>query len=110
MHGDAHSGNCRLGTSPPLWFDWGDSFIGNPLFDLATTNSSHPDVQQAWLDDWAKALPGCNPQKAWAALAPVAELRKALVYRCFLDKIEPSEHIYHEDDPIRILNEIAGLC
>ena len=107
VHGDAHSGNCRQATTPPLWFDWGDSFIGHPLFDLAASDSLPPVVQRAWLDEWAERLPKCNPTKAWAVLAPVAKLRQALIYQQFLDQIEPSEHVYHQDDPARILRELA---
>jgi Phosphotransferase enzyme family len=35
VHGDAHPGNARIGIGTPIWFDWGDSRVGNPLLDLA---------------------------------------------------------------------------
>jgi len=83
VHGDAHCGNCRLGSAQPIWFDWGDSFVGHPLYDLATIESSHPVVLEAWLKVWAEKLPASDPHTAWAALAPVAKLRKAFVYQQF---------------------------
>ena len=43
-------------------------------------------------------------------LAPVAALRQAVIYRGFLDHIEPSEHPYHRRDPARWLRRAARLA
>jgi hypothetical protein len=43
-------------------------------------------------------MPGSDPAAAIGAIAPIVALWKALVYRSFLDAIEPSEHRYHERD------------
>ena len=102
VHGDAHPGNARLGTEPPVWFDWGDSRVGNPLLDLAVLDEGAPDrrqpLEQHWLAAWARAVPGSDPGRAWKLLRPLAVLRTALVYQTFLDNIEPSERVYHMDD------------
>ncbi len=67
VHGDAYPGNARLGTEPPVWFDWGDSRVGNPLLDLAVLESA-PDrrqlLEQHWLAAWARAVPGSEPGRA----------------------------------------------
>ena len=42
-------------------------------------------------------------------LAPVAAARQAVIYRKFLDNIEPSEHPYHRADPARWLTRTAAL-
>jgi hypothetical protein len=87
IHGDAHPGNARLGTEPPVWFDWGDSRVGNPLLDLAVLENA-PDrrqiLEQHWLAAWVRAVPGSEPGRAWKLLRPLAVLRTALVYQTFL--------------------------
>ena len=60
-----------------------------------------------WLRTWKQALPGSDPEQAWHLLRPLAALRAAAVYQHFLDNIEPSERIYHEED-VRPALEIAA--
>ncbi len=112
VHGDAHPGNARLGTEPPVWFDWGDSRVGNPLLDLAVLETA-PDcrrlLEQHWLAAWARAVPGSEPGRAWKLLRPLAVLRTALVYQTFLDNIEPSERVYHISAVGPALEQAAGL-
>ncbi len=112
VHGDAYPGNARLGTEPPVWFDWGDSRVGNPLLDLAVLEDV-PDrrelLEQRWLAAWARAVPGSEPGRAWKLLRPLATLRSALVYQTFLDNIEPSEQVYHVGDVEQALEQAAVL-
>jgi hypothetical protein len=114
VHGDAHPGNARIGAADPIWFDWGDSRVGNPLLDLAvlagvpeTHRDRLPTLRARWLDLWADAAPGSDPWRAWRLLRPLAELRIAAVYQQFLDNIEPSEHPYHERDVAPALERAA---
>lgn len=109
VHGDPHGGNCRRGVSPPIWFDWGDSFIGNPLLDVAALHRMPPAAVDRWLDRWRNAIPGSDPRAAWDRLEPVATLRMAWVYQRFLDNIEPAEHIYHRDDVPETLDRVEAL-
>jgi hypothetical protein len=39
----------------------------------------------------------------------VAAARQAVVYRRFLDRIEPTERVYHEDDPADWLRRTSEL-
>ncbi len=55
-------------------------------------------VRVAWLDAWRAERPGSDPAAAAELIAPVAALRQALVYRRFLDGMEPAEHRYHAAD------------
>ncbi len=103
VHGDPHPGNCRLGTDPPTWFDWGDSFIGNPLLDLGAVHRMSPPAVERWLQRWSERAQRANMttssvMKAWETLKPIALLRSAWVYQQFLDNIEQDEHIYHHTD------------
>jgi hypothetical protein len=84
--------------------DWGDCGIGNPLLDQSTfVEWSRPDerrpIEEHWVGTWRRAAPGSDPARAAALLAPIGALRKAVIYRCFLDGIEADEQIYHRDDP-----------
>ena len=111
VHGDAHPGNARIGLGTPILFDWGDSRIGNPVLDLAVLNRLRGPARDAladyWLHTWKQALPGSDPGQAWHLFRPLAALRTAAVYQHFLDNIEPSERIYHEED-VRPALEIAA--
>jgi len=109
VHGDAHPGNCRLGTQPPVWFDWGDSFIGSPLFDLGTADRWPGVGFDGWLDRIEERWPGGDIRAAWSALEPVAMLRLAWVYQHFLDNIEASEHAFHADDVPEYLERTRAL-
>lgn len=102
FHGDPHPGNARIGIAgienpagEVIVFDWGDSGVGHPLLD--TDVIGEPSLG-AWFGAWARAFPGSDPATAWQALQPVAALRGAVVFRRFLDNIEPSERVYHQDD------------
>jgi Phosphotransferase enzyme family len=114
VHGDAHPGNARVGIETPLWFDWGDSGVGNPLFDLAVlerVTASRQVLEQHWLAAWARAVPGSDPGRAWTLLRPLAALRVALVFQTFLDNIEPSERAYHASDvapALKLASTLAG--
>ncbi len=119
VHGDFHPGNTR--GSPDaggrsVLLDWGDCGMGHPLLDQAAFLSSIAEqkrepVRAAWAALWRDALPGCEPDRAAELLAPVAALRQALIYRTFLDGIEPDERVYHASDPgtwLRRAAELAG--
>jgi hypothetical protein len=82
--------------------DWGDCGIGHPLLDLPSfldrAGDAADGLREHWLGRWAAAVPGSDPDRAAALVAPVAALRQAIIYRAFLDGIEASEHVYHRDD------------
>jgi aminoglycoside phosphotransferase (APT) family kinase protein len=117
VHGDAHPGNARIGVEPGVWFDWGDSRIGNPLLDLAVlerlsarglSDEDVSDMRDHWLAAWGAAAPGSDPVMAWKLFEPLAQLRLAGVYQRFLDNIEDSERHYHEGDVMPILEAVSA--
>lgn len=103
VHGDLHQGNVLDSPQGPVALDWGDAGVGHPLFDLPALCHRLPDAQHAAVAErvvaaWQSALPASNPARAARLIGPLTALRQALVYRNFLDHIEPSEHHYHDSD------------
>ncbi len=112
VHGDFHPGNVRGDGRRHVLMDWGDSGLGNPLLDQAAFLEwvRPPDrerVRQVWAQEWRSVVPGSDPERASALLEPVAALRQAVIYRIFLDRIEPRERIYHAADPPMWLRQAA---
>ena len=104
VHGDVHAGNARGDGERLVLLDWGDCGVGHPLLDqpamLARLDAPTAEpVRRAWGRAWQEAVPGSDPRRAAELLAPLAAARQAVVYQGFLDRIEPSEHPYHRDDP-----------
>jgi len=114
VHGDFHPGNFRGDGRTLTLLDWGDSGVGHPLLDLPAFLERIPKdaigaLRAHWLRQWSEAVPGSDPARASALLAPVAAARQAVIYQSFLDNIEPSEQRYHQADPARWLNRTAVL-
>jgi hypothetical protein len=114
MHGDFWPGNIRGEADHLTVLDWGDSGIGNPLLDQSAflERIGRDDVEavrQHWARQWRLAVPGSDPERAAARIAPIGAARRAVVYRRFLDQIEPSEHPYHRSDPANMLRRTAAL-
>jgi hypothetical protein len=114
VHGDFHPGNFRGAETDMTLLDWGDSGIGHPLLDQAAFLDRVPDatretVRSHWLGLWHAAVPGSDPARAAELLAPIAAARQAVIYRRFLDHIEPGEHPYHQHDPAEWLSRVAAL-
>ncbi len=112
VHGDFHPGNLRGDDSHLVLLDWGDCGVGHPLLDRAAFFDRVPDVDRAvvaehWDALWRARVPGCDPSRAATLLAPVAALRQAVIYDAFLGAIEPSERVYHAQDPARWLTAAA---
>ncbi len=115
VHGDFHPGNVRGEGDRLVLLDWGDCGVGHPLLDQAAFLSridpaARGPVAAEWARLWRQFAAGSDPQHAARLLAPVAALRQAMVYRSFLDAIEPSERIYHAADPARWLVHAAELA
>ena len=115
VHGDFHRGNVRGTDDRLVLLDWGDSGVGHPLFDQTAFLENLPDVARAavlqeWTRLWLAALPDSDPDRAMRLIRPIAALRHAVIYRGFLDRIEPDERIYHALDPADWLTRAAELA
>ena len=104
VHGDFHPGNLRGDDAHLVLLDWGDCGVGHPLFDVPAmvskldSDRSVP-LMTAWTRHWRERCPGSDPSRAVTLIEPIAALRQAVIYRGFLDRIEPSERCYHASDP-----------
>ena len=117
VHGDAHPGNARGIPADPetvTILDWGDCGVGHPLLDqpafldrVPTAAIEH--LRRRWHDAWTEAVPGSDPDRAAELIEPVAAARQAVIYRGFLDAIEPSEQPYHLGDPAGWLDRAAAV-
>ncbi|HEY6201627.1 MAG TPA: aminoglycoside phosphotransferase family protein [Candidatus Limnocylindria bacterium] len=115
VHGDFHTGNVRWTDAGPVIFDWGDCGIGNPLFDLPAFDRNlaaehRPAARARWIEQWTLKAPGSDAARAVALIAPIAAVRLAVIYQVFLDGIERTEQIYHEDDVAAQLRVAARLA
>jgi hypothetical protein len=104
VHGDFHPGNLRGDPERPVLLDWGDCGVGHPLFDVAAMSqgldaAAAERLVSSWEREWLARRPGSDPLRAASLIEPIAALRQAVVYRGFLDRIEPSERCYHASDP-----------
>jgi Ser/Thr protein kinase RdoA (MazF antagonist) len=114
VHGDFHAGNLRGDESTLVLLDWGDSGVGHPLLDEASFFGHIPPqdaraIRAHWHRAWCAVVPGSDPRRASRLLAPAAAARRAVTYREFLDRIEPSEAPYHQADPAAWLARAAAL-
>ncbi len=113
VHGDFHGGNARGNGDSIVILDWGDSGVGHPLFDQTALIERLPPAlahlaRQTFETRWRQAVPGSEPRRAADLLEPVAALRQAVIYRHFLDNIEPAEQPFHRDDPAAWIRRAAG--
>jgi Ser/Thr protein kinase RdoA (MazF antagonist) len=113
-HGDFHPGNLRGDGHGLTLIDWGDSGVGHPLLNQPAFFERQPasaiaELKEFWSRRWLELCPRSNPTKAADLIAPIAAARQAVIYRRFLDNIEPAEHPYHQADPARWLRRTAAL-
>jgi hypothetical protein len=114
VHGDFAPGNVRGRDRDLVLLDWGDCGVGHPLLDdSAFTDrippATIPAVRDHWERAWRRLVPGADVRRAAELVSPVAAARQAVIYRRFLDQIEPSEHPYHQADPAYWLSRTAAL-
>ena len=116
FHGDFHPGNWRSDGTSPVLLDWGDSGVGSPLLDLSAfleaieAEDVRLRVRDAWLAAWLTRWPLSDPSRAAELIAPVAALRRAVIYQGFLDGIEPDERRYHRTDVPDWIREALSLA
>jgi len=115
VHGDFHPGNWRASPGrPPAVLDFADAYLGNPVLDGLRVVEFLPEEKRAaaamaWMAAWTAHAPGSDPSRALAVAEPLGYLGYGVRYQEFLDGIEPSERIYHADDPVTVIR-VALRC
>jgi Ser/Thr protein kinase RdoA (MazF antagonist) len=115
VHGDLHPGNWRRHGDQLTLLDWGDVGVGTPVLDVRAFverldgPALRARVRDRWADAWRRRVPGSDPARAVALVAPVAQLAAAAAYQRFLDSIEVTERVYHADDPVHRLREAIAV-
>ena len=113
VHGDFHPGNVRWSAARPVVLDWGDVGVGHPLLDLPAFIERAGDhagtLHARWMKRWTEAVPDSDPDRAATLIAPIAQMRQAVIYQRFLDGIEESERVYHSDDVPERLHSVASM-
>lgn len=112
VHGDFHPGNWRSDGTNRRIVDWADSYLGHPAADIQRLSDwlpaeKKPVAVDTWAAAWQEHLPGCEPLRALEPMTVLGELLGAGLYQVFLDNIEPSERIYHENDPTDCVRDAA---
>ncbi|MFF0344577.1 aminoglycoside phosphotransferase family protein [Kribbella sp. NPDC004875] len=107
VHGDFHPGNWRSDGTHAVIVDWADTVVGHPGLDIKRLRDFLPPEKrdyatEVWAAAWRREVPGCDPLRALSPMNVLGPLTYALTYQRFLDTIEPSERVYHQDDP--------GIC
>jgi hypothetical protein len=114
VHGDFHPGNVRWSDDRPVILDWGDVGVGHPLLDLPAFIERAGDhaatLQSRWMRRWSEAVPNSDPDRAATLIAPIAQMRQAIIYQRFLDGIEESERVYHRADVPERLRLVASVA
>ena len=109
IHGDFHPGNWRGAPARLVLLDWGDSGVGHPLLDMPAFLERMPEESASSVQDrWLRLFTG-QARRASDLIAPIAALRQALIYRSFLDQIEPAERRHHAADVPLWLREAVTL-
>lgn len=104
VHADFHPGNWRSDGQNRVIVDWADSYVGHPATDIQRLRDWIPAEKRehavsTWAAAWRRHRPGCEPLRALEPMTVLARLLGAVTYQRFLDNIETSERVYHEDDP-----------
>src|SRR5215469_505522 len=108
-----HTRSLRDWSSDVCSSDLADAHLGNPVLDgLRAIDFLPPGLRQtaagAWITAWTAAAPRSRPVEALRIAQPLAHLAYAVRYQEFLDNIEPSEQVYHLDDPASVIRHAVA--
>jgi hypothetical protein len=92
LHGDLHPFNIVLAEEGPLIFDWSDSAIGPPFFDLLTDRndvSRLPDLVNVYLEPWIAFAPMDRLKAAFDLSQKLLPFYHVMSYRHINLRAEP---------------------
>ena len=98
VHGDLHLGNVAFSNDNYLFFDWTDSCISHPFFDMfelffARNNQLFLFRLRGWRDEylnqWTIYEPRSRLLEAWTLAKPLCALHHAITYYHIIACLEP---------------------
>lgn len=98
VHGDLHLGNVAFHKDSYLFFDWTDSCISHPFFDLFQLffypkvqifSATIPKLRDEYLSQWTLYEPLERLREAWAFAKPLCALHHAITYQHIVACLEP---------------------
>ncbi len=99
VHGDLHGGNIALRDGQYLFFDWTDSCITHPFFDLVTMlddaaghldRQACTDLRDAYLSVWSNYGSPEQIVEIWSLAEPLGALHQAISYDYIMKSLEPA--------------------
>ena len=98
VHGDLHLGNVAFYQDNYLIFDWTDSCVSHPFFDMIDLffnskkkvfSSDIKYLQQEYLSQWTAYEPMSRLLEAWTLAKPLCALHHAVSYQHIVACLEP---------------------
>lgn len=109
VHGDLHPWNVMLDADDLRIFDWSDSCVSHPLFDLPTFISwtDDKDARHALLDEylggWDDMASIVELRQVYELAEPIAYVHQAITYTRINAASEPDDRWWFADEPRRWL-------
>jgi aminoglycoside phosphotransferase (APT) family kinase protein len=117
VHGDLHLGNVAFCKGNYLFFDWTDSCISHPFFDMIelffyskkkTNSSDLKDLQQEYLAQWTAYEPMPRLLEAWTLAKTLCALHHAVSYQYIVACLEPRSKQELSNALPRFLREVIS--
>jgi Ser/Thr protein kinase RdoA (MazF antagonist) len=109
VHGDLHPWNVMAADDGIRIFDWSDSCVSHPFFDLPTYFEHTDDEEaraaqlEAYLAVWSDAAPMGELRTLSAFALPLSLVHHAISYLRILDAVEPSDRWWFDFEPAQRL-------
>jgi len=109
VHGDLHPWNVMARDEGVRVFDWSDSCVSYPLFDLPTYLERTDDEQaravllDAYLEAWSDAAPMGELRALAECAHPLALMHHSISYSRILEAMEPADRWWFDGEPARRL-------
>jgi Ser/Thr protein kinase RdoA (MazF antagonist) len=109
VHGDLHPWNVMAADEKVSIFDWSDSCVSYPFFDLPTylerTEDEHARAAllDAYLEVWSDTAPMGELRALAECAHPLALMHHSISYSRILDAMEPADRWWFDGEPTRLL-------
>lgn len=115
VHGDLHPWNLMVNGDELRVFDWSDTCVSHPLFDLPTflerveDEAGRDAMLETYLATWSDLVPAGELRRVYELALPLAHVHHAISYARILDAFEPDDRWWFSDEPARWLRGALDL-